>query len=246
MKESTFPIFLLLLTAIAAQAFERSDEGHDRMDYYLGIFTGPSFMENRILDVDGFANWGNPGSLSKYDDTGVIGGFLAGRKFYISGLTLRTELDAAITNASASTDKLDPEGLDETAQSEFPWIISARGGIEREFGRVTIFATGGLAIARVSNSVTDIDSGYVWDRDDSFSEDSTETGWVIGTGIESAVSDEWALRLEGLHMDFGDSDHMVNRSGNNLCCGPATPRRPASYEVENRLSTVRLALIRRF
>ncbi len=216
---------------------------------YAGVFIGPGFMRNRILDIDGFADWGNPGTVSRYDDTGFVGGVLVGRKFDVGGLTLRMELDGALTNVSASTNKLDPEGLDETAESEFSWIVSARGGVEQAVGRVTVFVTTGLAFAGISNSVTDIDSGdsgSMVDPDDSFSKDSTEVGWVIGAGAEAELSDAWALRLEGLYLDFGESTHLVNRSGNNRCCGPETPRRAASYEVENRLSTARLAIIRRF
>ncbi len=227
----------------------QKETGLVRFDKYAGVFIGPGFMKNRIIDIDGFADWGNPGSVSKYDDTGFVGGVIVGRKFDVGGLTLRMELDGTLTNVSASTDKLDPEGLDETAESEFSWIVSARGGVEQAVGCVTVFVTTGLAFASISNSVTDIDSsdsGSMVDPDDSFGKDSTEVGWVVGAGAEAALSDAWALRLEGLYMDFGESIHLVNRSANNRCCGPETPRRAASYEVENRLSTVRLAIIRRF
>jgi len=220
-----------------------------RFDKYAGVFIGSGFMKNRIIDIDGFADWGNPGSVSEYDDTGLVGGVIVGRKFDVGGLTLRMELDGTLTNVSASTDKLGPEGLDETAESEFSWIVSARGGVEQAVGCVTVFVTTGLAFAGISNSVTDIDSsdsGSMVDPDDSFGKDSTEVGWVVGAGAEAALSDAWALRLEGLYMDFGESTHLVNRSANNRCCGPEIPRRAASYEVENRLSTARLAIIRRF
>ncbi|MDE0159941.1 MAG: outer membrane beta-barrel protein [Candidatus Dadabacteria bacterium] len=220
-----------------------------RFDKYAGVFIGPGSMKNRITDVDGFADKGNSGSVSKYDDTGFVGGVIVGRKFDVGGLTLRMELDGTLTNVSASTNKLDPENLDETAGSEFSWIVSARGGVEQAVGCVTVFVTIGLAFADISNSVTDIDpsdSGSVMDPDDSFGKDSTEVGWVVGAGAEAALSDAWALRLEGLHMDFGESTHLVNRSADNRCCGPKTPRRAVSYEVENRLSTARLAIIRRF
>ena len=216
---------------------------------YAGVFVGAGFMENRIVDIDGFADWGNPGSVSDYDDTGFVGGVLVGGKFDVGGFTLRGELDGALTNVSASTDKLDPEGLDETAESEFSWIVTARGGVEQAVGCITVFVTGGLAFAGISNSVTDIDSdesGSMVDPDDSFSKDSTEVGWVVGAGLEAALSDAWALRFEGSYMDFGESTHLVNRSANNRCCGPETPRRAAYYEVENKLSIARLAIIRRF
>ena len=220
-----------------------------RLDRYAGVFVGPGFMKNRITDVDGFADWGNPGSVSRYDHTGFVGGILVGRKFDVGGMVLRMELDGAFADVSESTDKLDPEGLDETAESEFSWLVSARGGVQQTVGRLTVFVTTGLAFAGISNSVTDTDfsdSGSMVDPDDSFSKDSTEVGWVVGTGLETVLSDVWALRLEGLYMDFGESTHLVNRSANNRCCGPETPRKEVSYEVENRLSTLRLAIIRLF
>ncbi len=246
-------VFLIIPNAgfagTAQDSTPRNETELMRFDNCAGVFIGPGFMRNRVVDIDGFASGGNPGSVSKYDDPGFVGGAFVGRKFDVGGLTLRGELDGTLTNVSASTDKLDPDGLDETAESEFSWIVSARGGVEQAVGRVTVFVTGGLAFAGVSNSVTDIDSsdsGSMVDPDDSFSKDSTEVGWVIGAGLEAALSNVWALRLEGSYLDFGESTHLVNRSGNNRCCGPDTPRRAASYEVENRLSTARLAIIRRF
>ena len=196
---ASLAVFLLAFLVIPDTGFAggvpdnppQNETENIRFDKYAGVFIGPGFMKNRITDVDGFADWGNPGSVSKYDDTGFVGGVLVGRKFDVGGLTLRMELDGALTNVSASTDKLDPEGLDETAESEFSWIVSARGGVEQAVGRVTVFVTTGLAFAGISNSVTDIDSGdsgSMVDPDDSFSKDSTEVGWVVGAGAEAALS----------------------------------------------------------
>ena len=41
---------------------------------YVGVFAGFGQADNRIIDVDGFANWGNPGSTVDYDTSGFIGG----------------------------------------------------------------------------------------------------------------------------------------------------------------------------
>ena len=54
----------------------QSETGPARFDSYAGVFAGPGFMRNRIIDIDGFADWGNPGSISKYDDTGFVGGVI--------------------------------------------------------------------------------------------------------------------------------------------------------------------------
>ena len=156
------------------------------------------------------------------------------------------DVDGTFGDLSADTNTLDPEGLDETAQVDFRWNVTTRAGVEQAVGRSTIFATGGLAIARIANSVTDIDfPPTCLDPDDSFRDSSTEVGCVIGAGVETPLSDTWTLRLEGSYMDFGLSTYSVNRSGNNAC-GPGNPRRPCPYNIEHKLGLVRLALINPF
>ena len=49
---------------------------------YVGVFAGFGQADNRIVDVDGFANWGNPGSTVDYDTSGFIGGALIQRFYY--------------------------------------------------------------------------------------------------------------------------------------------------------------------
>lgn len=217
---------------------------------YAGASVGSGRMDSRIVDVDGFSNWGNPGWAVNYDDLGSLGGFLAGRKFQIGGARLRIELEGAVGNLSASSDQLDPQGLDETAQSELRWMAAIRAGIERSVGSATLFAAAGLAIAGIDNSVTDLDRSGLndpWhlDPDDSFDERSRPIGWTVGLGFEAPLSRAWLLRLEASHLDFGRRSHRVNLSANGHC-GPGNPRRPCVYEVEERLAILRLAAIRRF
>ena len=217
---------------------------------YAGVFAGSVRSGNRLIDVDGFANWGNPGSMTDYDDTGFIGGVLAGWKFEVDGTRLRVELDGAFGDLTAQSNQLDPEGLDETVETDVRWLATARIGVEETIGRGTVFATGGLAAARIVNSVTDIDYTSImpeggFDPDDSFRDSSTELGWVIGVGIEAPLADAWTLRLDGSYVDFGRSTHYVNPSGGNRC-GSGGPYRACPYDIENRLGIVRLAIIRRF
>ena len=237
----------------------------DGAGIYAGAFAGLGRADNRIVDVDGFANWGNPGWTVDYGDTGFVGGALIGKRFKVAGTPLRVEIDAMVGGLSARTNRLDPPRLaadgvrpvggDETAVSKFRWLTTARAGVERTFGRTTVFATAGLAAARSDQSVTDLDRSLdpdtgrptPWrrDPDDSFRKGSTDVGWVIGIGLETLLSDSWTLRLDGSYLDFGRESHSVNRSADNRCCGPETPRRPAAYQVENKLGIVRLALIYR-
>ncbi len=241
--------FALLIAAASGPVFAAEDwSGPHGSGAYAGVFVGSAQADNRLIDTDGFANWGNPGSVTRYKDSGFVGGALIGKKFTFGDASIRLELDGTIGDLEARTNQLDPQGLDETAVAEFQWITTVRVGIEKSFGSVTVFATGGMAWARIENFVTDIDFGpnrpAMVDLDDSFHDRSTETGWVAGLGAEVQLTGGWVVRLEGLHLDFGKNHHHVNRSGNNPC-GPGGPREPCLYRVENELEVFRLAITHR-
>lgn len=234
---------------VAANAAS-GDAASGQAGFYVGAFVGAGRASNRIVDVDGFSNWGNPGWTVDYDDSGLVGGALVGRKFQTKAGRIRLELDGALGDPAAETNTLDPQGLDETARSKLHWAATLRAGGEWAVGPATVFATGGLAAARIRNSVTDLDRSGLddpWhlDPDDSFRQTSTEVGWAISVGVEAALSPAWTLRLEGAHLDFGRSTHYVNRSAGGHC-GPGNPRRPCPYKVRNKLGMLRLGVSRRF
>ena len=203
----------------------------------------------RLVDLDGFANSGKPGWVSDYDNPELIGGVLLGKKFPVGSAPFRVEFDTTLGDMAAETDRLDPEGRDETARLRYRWIATARVGVEQAEGPVTIFMTGGVAVGGIMNSVTDIDFSAdkppVLDPDDSFRHNSTAIGWVVGIGVEAPLADAWMLRLDGSYLNFGRSTYSVNRSGNNPC-GPGGPRSPCRYRVENSLAILRLAIVYRF
>ena len=244
---------LSMLAGAGPAAADRGSAALDSAGMYAGVFAGSGRSDNRLVDVDGFADWGNPGSMTDYDQSGFIGAVLAGRKIEIDGTTFRIELDAGLGDLSAHSNGLDPTCTDESVNSEHRWIATARLGVEESVGRATVFATGGLAAARIVNSVTDIDySGTTClerdlrlDPDDSFRDSSTELGWVIGVGVEVPLADAWTLRLDGSYLDFGRRTFHVNHSGGNSC-GRGGPYRPCRYDIDNRLGIVRLVIMRRF
>ena len=160
LRHAILTLLVLPVLASAGPANAGSvDAAFDWTGTYAGLFTGSGRADNRIVDAEGFANWGNPGWAVDYDDAGFIGGALVGKKFEVGSMPLRIEIDGTFGGLSATSNRLDPEGLDETVKSEFRWIATARAGIEQAIGPATVFATGGLAAARIANSVTDIDFG---------------------------------------------------------------------------------------
>ena len=243
------PVLLLVCVAGTAAGAESDAMIPNAAETYAGGFAAAARPDNRIVDQDGFANWGNPGWSVDYGRRGFVAGALAGMKIRAAGIPLRIELDGVFGNMFVNTNQLDPVGLDETVDSRFVWIASARAGVERTLGMATVFVTGGVAVSRIANSVVDIDFGPDMptqeDPDDSFRDRSTDAGWLIGAGIEVPLPDAWTLRLEGSHLDFGRETHRVNHSGGGRC-GPGGVRKPCPYTVENKLRILRLAITRRF
>ena len=220
---------------------------------YAGAFAGTGRPDNRIVDIDGFADWGNPGSRTDYAGAGAVGGLFVGKRFGIGGVRFRVEADAMFGDLSAGTNRLDPGCTDEAAAARFRWIATVRVGVEETIGDIDVFVSGGPALTRIVNSVTDTDySGSTClerdlrlDADDSFRHGSTEAGWAIGAGFEMPLAARWALRIDGSYLDFGSETYRVNLSGNNSC-GPGGAMRSCRYTVRNRLAVVRLGIVYRF
>ena len=241
------------LAAVLVLANAAGAEGFRWRETYAGAFLGSGWGYNKFVDVEGFANWGKRGYTVQYSDTGVVGGALLGQGFALGGVPLRLEIDGAWANLSARTSRLDPGARDETVVSKYRWVATARAGVEQPLGPLRLFAGGGLALARIADSLTDIDFipnrivdpvGSL-DPDDSYRADSTRVGWVVGAGVEAPLAHAWSLRLEGSYLDFGQRTRYVNHNGGNRC-GPEGPRRPCRHRVKNRLGMVRLAVIYRF
>ena len=137
-----YAILALLILPVPASAGPATagsaDAAFDWAETYVGVFAGSGRADNRIVDTEGFANWGNPGWAVDYDDAGFIGGALVGKKFEVGNVPLRIEIDGTFGGLSATSNRLDPEGLDETVKSEFRWIATARAGIEQAIGPATV------------------------------------------------------------------------------------------------------------
>ena len=253
--------FFMMTSSLNAEEIpaEEHEESRLEKEYYIGFFVGSGRAYNEHTDVEGLANWGHPGFSSEYNNTETVGGVLIGKKEDFNGLPVRFELDGTFGKISASTNQLDPEALDETAKTDILWLVTARAGLEKDLGFATLFASGGLALAEIHNSVTDIDFSWnqppKFDPDDSFEDDSIQWGWVIGLGAEfpltrssrifSKDKEIWTLRVEGIHADFGEEAYTVNHSGDSSC-GAGGPRGPCTYNIDNEVRVLRLVFSRPF
>ena len=82
--------------------------------------------------------------------------------------------------------------------SDVDWLATIRGRAGIASGNSYMYATAGLAIADV-----DLQYNYPGDPEDSFDLSGTRTGWVVGLGVEQAITEKVSVKLEGLYSKFG-------------------------------------------
>lgn len=130
----------------------------------------------------------DPEALSDVDDKGYVAGGYTGFNFQSGSLVFGLEGDFASV------------GLDDTSGGtslETDMMGSVRGRVGYAFDRVLAYGTGGVAFANVT-----ADDGTV-------SDDNWHSGYVVGAGLETAMTDHVLARVEYLYSDFGEETYNL-------------------------------------
>ncbi|MFC4256196.1 TonB-dependent receptor [Altererythrobacter xixiisoli] len=194
--------------------------GKDWSGFYLGVASGYADASSDISVVT-MAGAATQESKS-FDDSGLSHVLLAGYNWQsASGLVLGVEGDFGLNTSKGSTNLISSEttslanykSVEAVYRSQNDWHGSLRGRIGQGFGRVLLYATGGLAIRRddlqrdqfigSSASPTPTRTAFRFSENDS----RTHLGWVAGLGGQFAISDRWSVRGEYLRSDFGSKDY---------------------------------------
>ncbi len=171
--------------------------------FYIGANAGALFDPDEVDSLTrGYTfNGATSNSLSP---TGFVGGVQAGYNYQISNFVLGVEGDLDFSTAKAS---FNYPGFSGTATHSTSWPffadLRARAGIA--FDRFLPYITGGVAFANVNNNISDPGLGSAGR--------GSATGWVIGGGLEYAVTDHWSAKAEYLYMQFPDVTASINRAG---------------------------------
>jgi outer membrane immunogenic protein len=196
--------------------------------FYIGLNAGglwPSggrdatlFDPNESID-GGFLNAAFPGGLGS-QSVGFIGGGQAGYNWQTGAFVLGVETDFDGTTNSKSFNNvgtpflgagvpaiLAGDFLSVNGKAALSWLGTTRarvGFVATPDNRLMIYATGGVAYGGgTSNfSVFDSTTGSFFTGSPS----STRVGWVIGGGVEYAITNNWTIKGEYLYADLGSSN----------------------------------------
>jgi outer membrane immunogenic protein len=165
-----------------------------------------------------------------FDTSGWLAGGQAGCQWQITSVVFGIEGDGSWTNLSGTlTDPLTGTTFSTNNNNQVLYDVTARLGWA--WDRWLIYAKGGGAWAQENFSVFNPIFGTV---SDSF----TRNGWVIGGGVEWAFWDNWSVKLEYLHYDFG------SRGFNGFF--PFVTPTTLAFDVNERVDTIKLGINWRF
>ncbi|MBA2125760.1 porin family protein [Hyphomicrobium methylovorum] len=177
----------------------------------------PSIWEGAYIGVNGGYGWSNSGYG---EPSGGFGGAQIGYNWQRDRFVFGVEAD--FQGADISGHEF---GAFHEARSDVDWFSTVRGRAGIASGPWLLYATGGVAFA-------DIDNRIAFDDGTSFRKDGTRTGYVVGGGLEYALSRNWTMKAEYLYLGMGN-DNLVNDEG-------------FETRVNNDIQTVRVGLNYKF
>ena len=170
---------------------------------YLGGNIGGGWIQGSWVDSVNGINWGNP------NNPVFIGGGQVGGNYQIQQFVIGLEADfdwAANHHINNAVTFTPAGGVPTTVQliGNNRWIttVAARAGYA--FDTLLVYAKGGGGWVG-SNNFTLINGGTTV----TFSNGRTNTGWLVGGGVEWAFAHNWTVRLEYDYLGLSNRSFVV-------------------------------------
>ena len=211
-------VAMLLLGAAAGSASRAEAQAFNWSGFYAGINTGYGWGSSDAV-VTGI----NPGWTAEYqafwpvagrrsmNPEGPLGGVQVGYNIHRGSMLVGIEADAQYMRLRDTSDSGIFPGpfpaqpghntrIYDSFETRSLFTLRLRGGWTS--GAALFYATGGLAAAKIE--ATRNFSALAGTDPIIGRASSTELGWVIGAGLEYAVTEKWSFKTEYLFVKFDD------------------------------------------
>ena len=226
------PVFAADIPVKAPMRAAVAASGYNWSGCYLGGFVGGASQARNWSSTD-IGSIGQGGTFPVYNGvgtnpwdyergTGFIGGGTLGCNWQPAGSTFVLGIEGEIGALRISTGALEPNSLDVNGSGRMgDWygVIAGRAGWAVD--RALFYVKGGVALYETSASV--IDAGNTVPG---FTDTVTATGkksqvtWAVGAGIEYALTNNWSIKGEYLHLGRGSTFNACGIDANvtqNFC-----------------------------
>lgn len=182
--------------------------------FYIGGTVGAMFGSDQIVNTSIVPNF-----VGTRDDLrGPIGGGTVGVNWQIGPLVIGAEADASATNARVV---YSPLVCSPVCIEKWQWLATVRGRAGLAFNNLLFYVTAGGAWSHFDAVIGLLPNGA-----------SDVRGWAAGGGVEAALTPNWSVKLEYLHVDVGQPTYF-NRT-------------PDLIRLDPRINIVRLGVNYRF
>lgn len=203
---------LTVTTALSAQA---ADSASPWTSFYAGINLGYGFGGSDNVHTDGqaapnianIAGGARPGFV-KMDRNGFTGGVQVGYDYqegnFLVGVVTDIDYTRFRDDVNVGTAQLNTHlPLNNRFQAKLDELGTLRGKIGWANDQLAVYGTGGLAYGKTKQSVDMFGPAPAQLTQFSGSESRTKTGYVVGAGIEYALTTNLSLSGEYLYYNLG-------------------------------------------
>jgi outer membrane immunogenic protein len=170
---------------------------------YVGAEAGGAWGSSRFTDVDPAI----PAVLGQTEADprmkGGVAGGTVGCNYQTGSWVWGIEDDLSWTNFKGQSGFLLPFNQAISLQTKTHWLDTLRGRVGYAIDRSLWYVTGGVAFTDTRALVSRTAPGpfvAVLVTED-------RTGWVVGGGVEWAMSPRWSLKIEYLFVDYGTKNY---------------------------------------
>jgi outer membrane immunogenic protein len=174
---------------------------YDWTGFYIGVNAGVGLGRNRLQH-----DWIGAGTPYSFY-TSPQGGFGGGQVGYnwqtgsvLGPIVFGVEADIQGAGLSDDRTNFGVLGVNTAYRQKLDWFGTARGRIGIANGPVLSYVTAGYAFGNVKTDATQSALGV----NSTFSTDRTQSGWVVGSGVEAALGGNWIGKIEYLYLNLGN------------------------------------------
>lgn len=177
--------------------------------FYAGVNTGFVFNNAQLTSQQlGFTSSSEACNMSS-DFSTFSSGIQLGYMYqfthsFVSGIEANATFNTNQKHTFSCNSEFNPEASDRfTFRNQLETSIKGRVGRTLDWNKSTFlpYLTAGVSFANLGLT-------YKNEGGDYYSNTTTQSGWLIGTGVEWAFMQHWSLRAEYYFVDYGNAIHL--------------------------------------
>jgi outer membrane immunogenic protein len=166
----------------------------DWSGWYAGVQIGYGSGDDTVKGID-LASGAVTAGPFEYTADGVLGGFHSGYNFQRGNWVFGYESDSELSSLDGDHTFANGDAF----KKDYKYTGSLRARLGYAQDRYLIYATGGLAYARIEMETIDVEpANRIKDTETTF-------GWTAGAGLALAFSPKLSGRVEYRYTDYGDT-----------------------------------------